>query len=563
MAIKRIALTIYRIRETIGGKPVEKLEDPVADPDDLTAHNLTGDHDFQARLFVAKSSEKQPPWVDFLEPGFGELTEVADGVTNSAVLLAKVKHDKDCLFALTFGFGRNLLKRNSFEPNYGLRVALNALYPTAGLTGEPTPARVRRVDAKTVAANTLRTRRQMDRRTTFEDFGVDVQRDLLNAVTGQPVDIQEWGTRLTGASALRLNLALDIAELGDLLKQIERTSREDDYQEQFAWIDKVKTVADVDIIAALQTKLLDMLQNQDIKSLQLAPPQLVEWDDIDFFRFSVKRAKPHDDLELEDYLNLLASEDKLDKLTIRQLRNVHRVEAMDVEGDKVYSWPLFRCISGELELAGTTYLINEGAFFEVSDDYLKELDDYVRQLRECNKVLPPSTVKEHEGPYNKRAADSSSDFLLLDKKTVTVSAKTTPIEICDILTEDGCFIHVKRKLDSSSLSHLFAQGYVSGDLFHMSPEYRVAMLSKIKKAEEEREEDKKPEEPSFIDRFSSFDTTSISPSDYEVAYAIVANWKGKPFVDALPFFSKVNLRHFTENLRRTGYKVSYKCIQAD
>lgn len=563
MATKRIALTIYRIRETIGGKPVAKFEDAIANPDALTAHDLIGDHDFEARLFVAKSSEKQPPWVDFLEPGFGELTEVADGVTNSAVLIAKVKYYKDRFFALTFGFGRNLLKPNSFEPNYGLRVALNALYPITGLTGEPTPARVRRVDAKTVAANTLRTRRQMDRRTTFEDFGIDVQRDLLSAVTGRPVYIEQWGTRLTGASTLHLNLALDIAELGDLLRQVERTSRRNDYQQQFAWIDNVKAVTDVDIIAALQTKLLDMLKTGDIENLQLAPPQLVEWDDIDFFRFSVKRAKRHNDLELEDYLNLLASENKLDKLTIRQLRNVHKVEAVDVEGNKIHGWTLFRCISGELELAGTTYLINEGDFFEVSPDYLDELDDYLRQLPECSKVLPSSTITEHEGKYNKRAANTSSAYLLLDKKTVKLNTMTSPIEICDILTEDGYFIHVKRKLASSSLSHLFAQGYVSGDLFHMSQKYRVVMLAKVKEAEEEREQVKKPEEPSFIGRFSSFTTASISPSDYEVVYVIVANWKNKDFVDALPFFSKVNLRRHTEDLRRMGYKIGYKRIQAD
>ena len=561
MATKRRALTVYRIRDAIDGNPVQEFEDAIADPDALTAHDLIGDYNFEARLFVAKANEKQPPWVEFLEPGFGQLDEVADTVTNSAVLIAKVKYyQKDRFFALTFGFGRYLLKSNSFKWNYGLRVALNAFYPTIGLPGAPSPARIRSVDAKTVAANTLYTRRQMDRRAIFEDFGVDVQRDLLKAVTGRPINIEKWGTRLTGASALRLNCVLDIAALGDLLKEIEGTSRRNDYKEQFAWIDNVKSITDVNIMADLEDSLLDKLKNRDVENLQLAPPQLVEWDEIDFFRVSIKPEEPHDDLELENYLDVLEHEDKLTKLTIRQLRKAHRIEAVGVEGDKLHSWPLFKCISGELELDGRTYLINGGDFFEVSAKYLDELNDYIGHMPESAKDLPDSKVKEPEGEYNERAA-KSPDYLLLDKKTVRVSTKTSAIEICDILTQDRCFIHVKRKLASSSLSHLFAQGYVSGDLFHMSREYREATLAEIKKAEEERVA--VTGDPSFRERFSSFNTAGISPSRYEVVYAIVANWKGRSFVDAIPFFSKVNLRRYTEDLRRMGYKVSYKQVQAD
>jgi uncharacterized protein (TIGR04141 family) len=560
MATQRRALTVYRIRESIGGQRVENLEDVIADPASLTQHDLTGAHEFEARLFVARPNIRRPRWVDFLEPGFGDLTEIADGVTNSAVLVAKVRCDEDCFFALTFGFGRYLLRSNSFVPNYGLRVALNAFYPMDGADGPPDPDRVRRVDAKTVAANTLHTRRQADRRTAFEDFGIDVQRDLLRAITGRPVDTKTWGTRLTGAGALRLNVVLEIDGLGDLLRQIEQTSQRDDYQERFAWIDNVRTVTDRDIIAALEDELLNKLKARDIGRLQMAPPELVDWDEIDFFRVSVKRAEEHDDVDLENYLDVLEDGGKLDTLAVKQLRTAHRLEAVEVDGE-VRSWPTFRCIGGELELTGETYLISGGDFFEVAPGYLEELDDYIKQIPECDKVLPDSTVKTKEGDYNELAANTSADFLLLDKKTVRVSGKTSAIEVCDILTQDGFLIHVKRKLGSSSLSHLFAQGYVSGDLFHMSQEYREAVLAKIRQAEEERAA--ATGDPSFVGRFSSFDPAGISPGGFEVVYAIVANWKGRAFVEALPFFSKVNLRRHARDLGRLGYRVSHKKVQAD
>jgi hypothetical protein len=63
-------------------------------------------------------------------------------------------------------------------------------------------------------------------------------------------------------------------------------------------------------------------------------------------------------------------------------------------------------------------------------------------------------------------------------------------------------------------------------------------------------------------RFSkSFpDKVGITASEFTVTYGIISRWRGKSFVDALPFFSKVNLRRCAHDLRRMGYNVSYKRI---
>jgi len=562
MANKRVPLTIYRIRDTIDGQPVRDFDDAIADPSKLATYDLIDDQDFDARLFVAKPNKKAPTWLAFLEPGFGDLAEVSDSVTNSAVLVAKVKYYKDVFFAITFGFGRNLLKRNAFKVNYGLRFALNTLYTKSLLPGEAA-ARVRSVDTKTVGANTLHTRRQMDSRTFFEDFGIDTQRDLLKAVAGRPIDTTVWGSRLSGGSTINVSLSLSIAELGDLLKQIEKVWKSDDYKGQFAWIDNVTAVTDPELRALLEAQLLTQLRSRSIAHLTLAPPELVEWDEIASFRFSVKRAETRHDLELDHYLDLLSGGNKLEDLQMSHLQRTHKVEALDSDNNLLHIWSLFGCISGELKLAGKTYLVSEGDFFEVEENYRRALDSYVANLRECTRSLPTTTADTTEGEYNDTAAHGSPNYLLLDKRTVKLSTRTSPIEICDILSEDRCFIHVKRKLASSSLSHLFSQGYVSGDLFHMSQAYREATRSEVKAAEQDREKVKKPGEPSFIDRFCTFSTAGITPSEYEITYAIIADWGGRALVDALPFFSKVNLRRHSEDLRRLGYKVTYKRIQAN
>ncbi len=257
------------------------------------------------------------------------------------------------------------------------------------------------------------------------------------------------------------------------------------------------------------------------------------------------------DLEISDYLTVLEEKGKLEDLKFADLQRNHRIQAYDGAGQLLAEWPVFRCLSGELKVRGATYLIDGGDFFEIADDYLRILEVYVNGMRESNLVLPESGRDETEGAYNERAAATSDKYLLLDKETVRTSTHTTPIEICDILTDDRQFVHVKRKLGSSSLSHLFAQGVVSADLFLMSAEYRDKAKERIKRAE------------AGGARFSSFDVQGINSTEYQIVYAIIANWHGRTLVQALPFFSKVNLRRQAEQLRRMGYKVEYKRIKVN
>lgn len=252
-----------------------------------------------------------------------------------------------------------------------------------------------------------------------------------------------------------------------------------------------------------------------------------------------------------------------EELTLAHLKR-DRVLAVEGGGDVIREWPVFRCLTGELEVDGRTYLLEDGDVFEVEPDYLKDLDRYLDELEESDIGLPDSPMRngeeETEGDYNRRASETSDTHLLLDKETVKVDTHTSPIEICDVLTTDRRFVHVKRKLQSASLSHLFSQGYVSADLFLMSPDYRTATRDKI--AEAERERAGRAGDPSFRGRFQAvldFDTPNTSL--LEVVYAIVAKWGGRSLVGALPFFSKVNLRRHADDLRRMGYRVSYKRIE--
>ncbi|MBU4566213.1 MAG: TIGR04141 family sporadically distributed protein [Desulfarculus sp.] len=141
-----------------------------------------------------------------------------------------------------------------------------------------------------------------------------------------------------------------------------------------------------------------------------------------------------------------------------------------------------------------------------------------------------------EGAYNTRVASELADqFHLLDVDLARLSGVRSGIEIADLYSIERDFIHVKHYAGSSVLSHLFAQGKISGELFQMEKEFRVILNEKL---------------PS---RFK-LDSIEAHPerNKYGVVYAIIRDVDGP--LD-LPFFSKLNIKNSVRALEGLGFRV--------
>lgn len=557
----RRSLTIFQIAPSIEGLPVTDFDQVVQAPvlldPQLQTSDLAAGLDFDGRLYVVAPVADEPRWGAFLREGFGDTFDLSATAVNRALLVIRFSYyNADRYFAITFGSGRYLLRRDAFVRSFGLKAALNLIYEDDVLDGSASVERVRQVDSRTVAGNTFRTRRQANRDTTFERFGLDIDRDLLSTVTGEPSDRGEWGSRVFGADHVNVNLPMDFADLSVLCKGLWRAGRADDYETHFSWIDNLTSVTDPARLDALRAEVVRRLREGEADAFELTPPELVDFDQIESFRIAVgANDVTVADLTLQAYLELLDPEG-LAALTWDRLKS-HRVHALSSSDDLLFSWPVCDCLFGELQDDGETVLLDSAEFFAVAAGFLAELDAFVAAIPESAVDLPDSrldgTGKEiSEGLYNEEAAQHLPTHLLLDKRTVRVATSTSPIEICDVLTADRKFVHVKRKLGSASLSHLFSQGYVSGDLFVTSQEFRTAVSAEIAEAEND-----KGSGPIFSDALD-FDTPD--PAAIEVVYAVVAGWDGDSVVERLPFFSKVNLRRHATDLRRLGYTVTFKRI---
>ena len=122
------------------------------------------------------------------------------------------------------------------------------------------------------------------------------------------------------------------------------------------------------------------------------------------------------------------------------------------------------------------------------------------------------------------------------------------IELCDILTADGEFIHVKRKSRSSTLSHLFAQGSISAETFVNDGVFRDKIRDEIKGRQTGALVGPHlgliPERDVAVDR-----------SRYTVHYAVLTTSK-RDGVDWIPFFSKLNLMQHGRQLSNLGFRMS-------
>ena len=556
-------LTCYKLRTPPDG-PVSDF-DLAIDEKKLAGLQMVGPVEIgntTAKLFLTGGFPHEPNWGSVIRTGFGDDVNIPKVAGASAVVVVRFEHGGTKHFlAFTFGYGFTLLRSDSYERGFGLKTSLNVVFEGDDGTDAINPARLRSVDAKRVGPSVLRSRHQVADSTSLEELDIDVRRDVLGGVTGTPQDQAKWGSRITGKDALHLSMAGDFSDLGTICERIISAYGTDDYRVRFSFVDDMQLEKDPVLRAQLEEEILGFLQGEQIESLGLAPPEMIEWDRVAEFRYHADKPKnplKRRELRLNEYISALKLANLFNTLTVEKLKG-YEIKSVDGSGMPVDRWTAWHCLHGEIEVGGKTYVLDDGDFYSVSADYLASLEEGLGQIEDCAVVLPDWITGSWEKDYNELAASSSPNYLLLDRRTVKVARHTTQVEICDLLTNGGVMIHVKRKSDgSSSLSHLFAQGFVAGDLLVANdPAFRKAAFDMIGKAGKER----RKVDPGFDPAdFKTFTTTKIDPAKHEVAFAILGDWKGG--LETLPFFSKVMLRQIADDLARRNLKVTVKLVAA-
>lgn len=513
--VKSQALSIYL------GKTSTGTGGDLVDPSGCKVYGVTlGEVD--GTLYVPASVPHPPSWVSFLQPGVKKAID-AKVLSASAVLVLKVKSR---WFAVVFGHGRHRLKAGSFEEGFGLKVCLNCIEPD----------KIRSIDRRTFEDGVRQGREQVSRDSDISAFGLDIEREMLRTVTAAPRKEAKLGTRISGMDALSAHVEIGLASLPAYLGKLLPHFASKQYQKDYPWVDHIAPVLDDMVIDELDAKLAELLRLGSDR-VWMAVPEIIDWQIVQQFSHSLATgSRKFADLHVTNLLeHIYAGGGGVSIETLRRAK-VFQYDANDQRLG--HTWSAYECLYAEIEHSGT-YVLSAGKWYKVAADYSSAVREAIGSIPATKIQLPPANINESEGDYNLRAAKLIPGGRLLDKKLVFLPRRVGGVEICDILHEgSNTFIHVKKWGQSAVLSHLFAQGLVSADLFLHSDEFRDAARKRIG--------DWVPKARPNADQ-------------HEVAFALISRSKKDL---QLPFFSQVNLRACAEELKGRGYRVTLTKIQA-
>lgn len=495
----------------------------------VTEIKIADEHDLDGILFVKNSHQKRPRWALLADEVAGREIEQLANKSSSAVLLIRITNR---VLAFTFGYGRFLLNTSYFEQDFGLKTALNTLNHQS----------LRSVDLHTLEDQPIQKKSQAARGSEASVFGIDIFRDVLRAVTGSPRHGIGYKNISGGDAIFSFGIEMLVGELPIIANQLLSYYNMDLYKTSFEWVDNIRRIKNVDIISSLDERLLDAVKVKD-PSLVITLPEIIEWDKVLGFSFTRSKRELSPTIDSRKYLDNI----DISAVSVESTKR-DRLYVTDVHGNE-FGHSIYSCLYMEIESENTKQVIFGGNWYEIDKSFMNAIDSTLALINITDINFPEVEIWEEgnkmkietEGDYNERAAESLGYFLL-DKKLVKSSKTTTPIELCDLLTPQKQFVHVKhRKGGSSGLSHLFAQGSVAAEIFLGDKDFRKKARNILRS----------------IDRgaLDLIPLERVFSAEYEIVFLILGD-ENIRVKENLPFFSKVNLTRTYENLTQRGFRVS-------
>lgn len=478
------------------------------------------------RIYIAPTEENEVEWLNTLNLYTDESikSDSYKNKSNKAVMMLKYEKDEEVyVLSLVFGYGRTMLNEQYIVRNFGLRTAVNLIEES----------NIKSLNSLNISTDYLDIQRQAFSYGSYSDLHVDTNSDILKSISGRAPSNSNYST-LNGADNLRFSAKSEVT-LSDLIDGILEAYSSEDYKEKgLEWIDHVQYVKDKEIISELDKVLLSYIRDKSLENPIIAPNKIISYLDIEGYFISGMNSSHkikgnfYDDIPAEQFWKFISdkSKDVLDKLKSSSLYcwlndSPHKISS------------IYNCLFLEIEHNDEKFFINNGDWFKIESSYYEHIINKIDRIEIFKDPAIPCCEKDwNEGKFNEKFAESAPErFKLFDKQNFHKQEYGySKIEPADIITKDKQFIHVKKGGTSATLSHLFAQGVVSAQL------YKNEML--------------------FIDEINEIFKKGYFKSDdeIEVIYGVIDKRFTKKASEILPFFSMVNLSQHYDNLSNMGVR---------
>lgn len=492
-----VHLSLLLIKETITRRDQIIKADSCEGPVEIA---ITGSG--KGYLYWKATHPQYPKWTSL----FADYTDIKQIGKTTGISAAFILKAEERFFVLTFGQGgRFLIEDDVWEERFGLLVALNSVAPGS----------FRCVDKQSLDAIQSHTRIQSGQETTADQFGLDVEQDMLKAIVGAPKDSQ-LGTRMTGADSLSVSVRMELSDLPFLLKSYKEKYEQDLSQTDYEWVNNISTVKSSSaLVATLEDLLIEKFEKKDYSNLWLAIPEIIDWNLVIGFMYTGGKGILTHDINLQGFLFALNGE----SVTIDLLKR-RRVHCADDDHKPVFKhWSIYKCIYAEIDHDGKKFILNDGKWFNVSVSFVERTNSEFQKIDGSPLQLPVYSGGG-EGKYNKDICEQyPARFALLDDKNkIFHGGGHGQVEVCDLFSINKELVHVKIYGKSSVFSHLFSQGFVSGQLLQVDGDFRKKVKAKLW--------------PPFSDLISP---DRPKEKELTVVYAIISDSPEKSVL--LPFFS--------------------------
>lgn len=482
-------------------------------------------------LYSKKSPSKCPSWV---EGFFGDEVDKHFFITKTASAVLAVRVEVR-VFLVTFGYGRSMINLECLEKDFGLKLTLGIIKPES----------IRKLSLRAIGGNQKLSQEQMPIQSSISDFDIDVNRDLVDMVTGAPTDSDISDGMITGGTGINLSADVDINSIEEYLLKVLREYQSESYKQNFGWIDNIKRIKSKQEIDELNQQLLKVIEINP-ESIIVAVPEIIEWSQTKGFSYGSEHNELVDDISLDGILSLFLDEREL---SIEQLKNKHIYQISSNEEPSQRHWSAYKCIFAELDYKESHYCLNNGIWYKINTDFAKMIDEDYKSTEVSNIIFPVQAEEStKEEQYNQAFADAVANYINMDQKFVYHGGGGSKFEICDTLTDNKTLIHIKRGSSSSTLSHLFNQGLVSAELIREDSAFLAKANCEIEKNVRKK------------GLFSQIQNYQLDHTDrLTIVYGIIK--KGEEAIPNIPLFSRISLYNAKRKLRAINCKVEIAHIK--
>ncbi len=514
---------------------------------------IVGDYSAVFYCHQMRTEKPNPPWLNFVNEQIEEPEAKVNfsslSIRPSGVLLISIDGR---VFAATFGASsRSMLDKTKFLSDFGIKTAMNMCGNTD----------LRQTKSKTHSIRTQQIDRQISMPSNSNEFGMR-ETELLKYISAhlasdKKVTLQGKDSltiKVIGEDKLTWERLIEMCE--DFLAEYQKS----DYKALFPNYPNLEEVSE-ETRSKLDDELIKQLKSKNYAKLHLAIPDFLSDDEYSFSytNFSKKQnttvaflSTSHiEDLKIFDLATI-----NLKQLKAKQVYAYSHIEDKILPHKK---WSYYSCMVFEASIAGDYFVLSEGEWRKVDDDFYKSINDFISHTLKVQPVAAEfhninifNGKQNREEVFNDEYVKACDQAIKFDKSKLKIGGGRKDNEFCDILKLDANLvkvIHVKRHGGSSSVNHLFSQARYYGEAFLSDKVFLKDIRAHI-------DDSAHPQKQEFLDHIKE-DIADVSGRDYGVSLWVLYDRKlPSPTKADLPLMAKYELKLCYDRLRNV-HKYQY------